>query len=238
MSDSTFLGLPFLEAAQAQKHVTVNEALKRLDAMVQLCVLSAALATPPMSPAEGDRYIIAAGATDAWDGRDGEVALWCDGAWIHVAPQAGWRAYDAEADAFIWYDGAGWSAEAAGGGVTSSAHGAASEFHVLEADHVLTAGATNDTSFVIPERAIVLGVTGRVLTAITGPASWTVGVAADAGRYGTGIGTGAGSTINGPSGPLTYWSETPLRLAATGGDFTGGAVRLAIHYLTLTGPEA
>jgi hypothetical protein len=34
MSDSVNLGLAYLEAAQAQKHVTVNAALSRLDGLV------------------------------------------------------------------------------------------------------------------------------------------------------------------------------------------------------------
>ena len=32
------LGLPFIKAAQAQKHVSHNAALERLDSIVQLCV--------------------------------------------------------------------------------------------------------------------------------------------------------------------------------------------------------
>jgi len=40
MSDtSTHLGLPYLLEAQAQKPVTLNEALRLLDAMVQLSVV-------------------------------------------------------------------------------------------------------------------------------------------------------------------------------------------------------
>ena len=65
-------GLPYLAAAQAQKHVTHNEALRRLDAVVQLAVLDATLAAPPASPDEGDRYIVAASATGAWAGQDGD----------------------------------------------------------------------------------------------------------------------------------------------------------------------
>jgi hypothetical protein len=240
MSDSIFLGLPFLEAAQAQKHVTVNEALRRLDAALHLAVIRADLATPPETPDDGARYIIAGEATGDWAGHESEIAAWVDGVWLFLVPLMGWRAYDANAEAFVWFDGEDWSAEPTGTGAAllASPYGAATAFHVLEGDHTLSAGATNDTSFVIPERAIVLGVTGRVLTAITGPTSWTLGVAADTGRYGTGIGVGEGSTLNGPSGPVTYWSDTPLRLAATGSDFTGGEVRLAIHYMALTGPEA
>ena len=48
MSDTTtHLGLPYLLAAQAQKHVTHNEALRLLDAMVQLSVLDRTRTTPP-----------------------------------------------------------------------------------------------------------------------------------------------------------------------------------------------
>jgi hypothetical protein len=235
MSDSTFLALPFLEAAQAQKHVTVNEALRRLDAAVQLAVESCILAEPPAAPDEGARYIIAAGGSGDWAGHDGEVAVWSDGAWDFFTPREGWRAWDKGGAGFVYWTGTDWATEP-GDGLAASAHGAATVFHVLEADHEITAGTMNDTVLAIPERAIVLGVTGIVLGDITGPTSWTLGVAADAGRYGTGIGTDAGSTVIGPSGPVTYWSETALRLAATGDDFSGGAVRFAVHYLTLTGP--
>ncbi len=71
---STHLLLPYLLAAQAQKHVTVNEALRLLDGLVQLAVLDRHLTTPPASPADGDRYIVASGATGAWAGWDLNVA--------------------------------------------------------------------------------------------------------------------------------------------------------------------
>ena len=51
MSDtSTHLLLPYLLAAQAQKHITVNEALRLLDGLVQLAVLDRHLTVPPASP--------------------------------------------------------------------------------------------------------------------------------------------------------------------------------------------
>ena len=53
---STHLLLPYLLASQAQKHVTVNEALRLLDGLV---VLDRHLTAPPASPADGDRYIVA-----------------------------------------------------------------------------------------------------------------------------------------------------------------------------------
>ncbi|KAB2857294.1 MAG: DUF2793 domain-containing protein, partial [Bauldia sp.] len=91
---SIHLGLPYLAPAQAQKHVTHNEALRRLDAVLQLAVVDSTVTAPPGSPAEGDRYIVPAGATGAWAGEDGAVAAFADGAWELVPPEAGWIAYD------------------------------------------------------------------------------------------------------------------------------------------------
>ncbi len=64
------LGLPYLAAGQAQKHVTLNEALARLDGLVQTTVESRGLAAQPADPADGALYILPADATgEAWAGR-------------------------------------------------------------------------------------------------------------------------------------------------------------------------
>ena len=61
------LSLPFVAAGQAQKHITVNEALGRLDGLVQLAVQSRTIAAQPASPADGAMHILPTGATgDAW----------------------------------------------------------------------------------------------------------------------------------------------------------------------------
>ena len=59
---SANLALPYLEADQAQKNVTVNEALQALDALVHLTVADRYLAAPPGSPVEGVCHIVALGA--------------------------------------------------------------------------------------------------------------------------------------------------------------------------------
>ena len=56
------LQLPHILAAQAQKHVTHNEALRLLDGLVQISVLDRGLTSPPGCPADGDRYIVGSGA--------------------------------------------------------------------------------------------------------------------------------------------------------------------------------
>ena len=63
MTNTSRLGLPVIDAAQAQKHVTDNEALILLDALTQLAVENRTLTTPPGTPADGACYIPAVGAT-------------------------------------------------------------------------------------------------------------------------------------------------------------------------------
>lgn len=94
MSDTTnHLGLPYLQAHQAQKHVTLNESLGRLDALVHLVVKSKDRATPPPAPQAGNCYIIAEGATDEFTGQDGRIAAFIDGEWIYFTPRTGWTAF-------------------------------------------------------------------------------------------------------------------------------------------------
>ncbi|WOF73374.1 DUF2793 domain-containing protein [Parvibaculaceae bacterium PLY_AMNH_Bact1] len=237
MSDTTHLALSFVQAAQAQKHVTVNEALSRLDALVHLSVESATETAPPGSPAEGARWIVADGASDGWGGEDGKVAAYIDGAWMFLTPKAGWQAWVAATRTMLIYDGGAWVGGPAGTVAALTGNGAATCIETLETNHTIVAGTTNDTALIIPDRAIVLGVTGRVLTDITGPASWTLGVGVDPARYGNTIGLLAGSTVNGVSGtPTAYYGATPVSVTGTGGDFTGGSLRLALHYLALDVP--
>ncbi len=239
MSDSTNLRLPFVEAAQAQKHVTVNDALTRLDALIHIAVEDATLSAPPVSPAEGERWIVGASATGDWAGEDGRIAAWIDGAWVFFVPKTGWQAWVGATRNILLHDGTDWVDGPASTTVALTPHNAATRIETVELDHVVTAGTSNDTALTIPDRAIVFGVTGRVLSEVSGPASWTLGIGADPQRYGNSIGVAAGSTVNGVSGtPTAYYSATPVRLTATGADFTGGTIRLALHYLILAGSDA
>jgi hypothetical protein len=113
MSDtSPALGLPFIMASQAQKHVTHNEALRVLDAIVQLAVDSLPLATPPVDAETGQRFIVAAGADQDWAGRDGDIAVREENAWFFVTPQPGWRADIVPSGQILRYADGAWTVEA------------------------------------------------------------------------------------------------------------------------------
>lgn len=108
MSDTTArLDLPFILPAQAQKHVTHNEALQRLDALVQLTVITSA-ASPPDAPAEGEIHWVNAPATDLWSGHAGNLALFQDGRWVFITPRQGWTAIFRDDARLKFFDGADW----------------------------------------------------------------------------------------------------------------------------------
>lgn len=109
MSDrSDRLDLPYLLPAQAQKHVTLNEALALLDAVVQLSVAAIGTAAPPADPAPGESHVVGAGATGAWAGQDGRIAAWDGTGWAFLAPRPGWRAWDAAAQELRIWSGTAW----------------------------------------------------------------------------------------------------------------------------------
>src|SRR5438552_1373845 len=96
-------------AAQAQKHVTHNEALRALDAVVQLMVLDKDLTSPPGSPAEGARYAVGPSPTGAWSGQAQNIAAYQDAAWTFYAPREGWLAWIADEDKLYVWTGSAWA---------------------------------------------------------------------------------------------------------------------------------
>ena len=106
------LTLPYLLPSQAQKHVTHNEALMRLDALVQLVLQDIDVTLPPATPAPGGAYGLSPNPTDAWAGQGGQVAIWQGEGWLFLTPATGWRAWDLAAGALRVWDGSGWSTPA------------------------------------------------------------------------------------------------------------------------------
>jgi hypothetical protein len=101
------LNLPLLQASQAQKHVTHNEALYVLDTVAQLSVLSSSLSSPPEAE-DGDRYLVPAGATGEWSDQETTVAVFVESAWQFFPPKTGWLAFDQSLAEFVYFDGSSW----------------------------------------------------------------------------------------------------------------------------------
>jgi hypothetical protein len=97
------LNIPFLLPSQAQKHVTVNTALSKIDALVQLNAISSETASPPSSPADGDTYLVPALATGDWAGHSESIAIFDEDTWTFIAPSNGWLCYVTETDGLYRY---------------------------------------------------------------------------------------------------------------------------------------
>ena len=102
------LNLPFLQPSQAQKHVTHNEALRQLDLVVQLSVVSTNGTNPPPVPDQGEIHALGSAPTGDWSGHPGELAAWLENAWHFVTPDIGWRAWDQAAQSLMIWDGSTW----------------------------------------------------------------------------------------------------------------------------------
>ena len=93
MTDTARWVLPLLEAGQAQKEMTVNEALATLDLLAQAGVEAVGVNAPPADPAPGQCWIVGTAPTGAWAGRAGALAGWTAGGWRFLAPREGMRAW-------------------------------------------------------------------------------------------------------------------------------------------------
>ena len=105
---SPALDLPYLLPSQAQKHVTHNDALQRLDTLVQLCVEGFDQATPPALPEEGRAYALGPNPIGVWAAQAHSIAVFQNATWAFITPQIGWRAFGRSEGAFRIWTGTTW----------------------------------------------------------------------------------------------------------------------------------
>lgn len=224
------LGLAELLPSQNMKYLTVNQVFNYVDALVNLTVFNRTQTSAPGSPSAGDRYIVASPATGDFAGQENNIAVYIGTQWVFFTPSEGWRASDQGADERIEYDGSSWAAVTGSSLVASTANGASSGFFIIDEELTGLTGATVETTIVIPNPCIVMNVSIYVTGTITGATSFDVGVVGNTSQFGGSIGVSAGSANVGIIGPSGFYSNTPIRLTANGSNFTGGSVRVAIHY--------
>ncbi len=132
----------------------------------------------------------------------------------------------------------------AGGIPANGAYGPNGSFLQLntlegEIETINPGGITYSTTFQIPPRAMVIGVSHRIITGITGCTEFEIGVSGTPNMFATGLGTSAGSNNAGISGPNSFYLATSCLLTSTaGGIFTGGTIRISIQYLTIGAPTS
>lgn len=229
------LGLPYVVAAQAQKHIPINESFARLDGLVQLAVESRSVSVQPANPASGAVWIA------AWPGPPaGTLMRFEAGAWEALTPAEGMLAWVKDERQVVAFDGAAWVPLSATFRSTIAAQTpnlANTRLEVLEQEVTLS-GASTATSIAIPNRAIVLAVSTRTTAAVTGATAYNCGVAGEASKFGGSLGVAKNSSNIGVIGPTAYYADTPVLISAVGGGFVSGKVRVAIHLLRFDAPAA
>lgn len=246
MSDTTIrLLLPYILAAQAQKHVTHNEALRRLDGLINLTVKDRTRTAPPVTPTEGQAHLVAGGASGLWAGWSGDIAVWTDGSWLRLPAQPGWRLWVIDEGVMLVRIGTNWlSLDVAMGLVTRAANvvlaqgatGSNTGLGIIDATVSAMTGSAVTTSLILPANTLILGVTARVSTTIAGATGFALGIAGEPELFGAGSGPDTGTEAVGVIGPRVLTTATPVVVAAEGGSFTSGALQLACHTLTLGAP--
>jgi len=83
------LGLPLLQAGQAQKEVLHNEAITVLEGLAIGLVEEGPRNDPPALPEFGALWIVGPAPTGSWSGQAGAFALWTEGGWRFVPPVEG-----------------------------------------------------------------------------------------------------------------------------------------------------
>ena len=237
MNDTMRLGLPLLQPAQAQKHVTVNEALMRLDGMVNLVLQSVDLSAPPSAPTEGQCWGVPGEAQGEWAGQGGRIAVAANGGWVFLPASAGMRGFILDRGLEAIHDGSRWIA----GALTLGRQGAGLIAGMAENEITVGKGMRIITPVAIPAGVMVIGAVARVVEPLGGTLTgWRLGSGETGAedRFGKGLGTGRGSWAQGLLGsPVTYYQAGHLIMTAENGAFDGGRVRLAVHWLELRLPK-
>ena len=159
MDETARFGLPQLAPGQAQKEWAHNEALLRIDLLLCAALEGAASATPPASPPAGACYLIGAGATGAWAGKDGMVAGFTEGGWRFIAPIDGMRMLDRTSGQLIVRRGGTWES-----GISRAAEYKVAGVTVVREQQAAIADPTGGTTVDGQSRAAVSAILAALRT--------------------------------------------------------------------------
>jgi len=108
--------------------------LRALDALLEGAVIDRAHAAPPVSPANGDRYLVAAAPTGAFAGFANAIAVWTTdnpatpgGLWEFYVPKVGWDVWSIADAAIYVFGGSTWAQAGAAAIAVETARALAAE---------------------------------------------------------------------------------------------------------------
>ncbi len=167
------------------------------------------LDTPPVTPADGDRYRIIATAVGDWAGKEGQIAEWVDGAWVYYVPKSGWMLYDLSDDQVYRYESAAWAAwpdatvVAAAGATMDTDTSLTGNGYFLDEDNMVSDDATKVAS----QQSIKAYVDGKVASSVEYAGSYDASTSA-------------------PDGSATKGNMYTVTVAGDGGGFWTSALEV------------
>ena len=205
------LALPLIQPAQAQKHVTHNEALVLLDALAHLTLAGTGAETPPASAADGEAWALGPLPTGLWQGQGGAVAVRSNGGWVFAAPRAGWRAWDTSEDRALRHNGMDWIEDGAPETVPQLGIGTAPDATnrlAVASDAVLLTHAGTDARLVLnragdADVASLLfqsGWSGRAEMGLASGGGFEIRASPDGASWSTGLRVTGAGTVEAPAG--------------------------------------
>jgi hypothetical protein len=95
--------------------------LQALDQLIMGSVINSTNVVPPVSPNNGDAYLILSTPSGAWTGQLGKIAVWdtqvtnsgtntLSPAWVFYTPQPGWTLWNVATSQYLLYNGSTWGA--------------------------------------------------------------------------------------------------------------------------------
>lgn len=229
---SPILSLPYIQPAQAQKHLTHNTALGVLDVLVQAVAADRDRTIPPAPVSAGAAHLVAPGAQAEWAGQDLAIAVFDGVAWTFTPPRPGWRVHVLAEGFDVVFDGAAWVAARADAndlpqlGVGAPADpanpltvsGDATLLTHAGADHRLkiNKAAAADTASLLFQT----GWSGRAEMGVMGSDDFAIKVSADGAAWTTALSFDAAGLASGAAIQTGPADATPGRLARA--DWTYG----------------
>ncbi len=241
MSKTGRLGLPYILQGQAQKEVTHNQALNRLDVFVNT-VAEDIVDELSTEANDGDIYIV----------RD-KLAQYSSGSWTFYSPSDLMEVMLKSTRVKLIYDGDAWIP--LGSIITDTPEESAKNTDTsaplslitkdtgeyLRVGHfqedIKLLGKVVSTQNMLPDHSLVIAVNIRVLEEITGTPSFAIGVKEDPSRYGDKLRSSKDTTNIGMTyHPITYYYDTPITITPNQMEFTEGVIRVTAQYLKTRGP--
>jgi hypothetical protein len=258
MSTTHRLKLPFIYSGQAQKEITHNEALNLLDVLVGTVACDIGVDKPPAEASTCELYIIGENPTAEFAGHSNEIAQKLESGWRFIAAPK-WLIVTIDLDGSRYtYNGKVWQKLLDSTSLASAPvmlPQSPAQPVLVQNDYLIkqdtgeylqvvhlqeeleVKGPHTETKIKIPHHSVVIAVNIRVIKAIQGASSFSVGTDDEKGRYGSGLSSGQDTTnVDLTNHPTTYWYDKPIRITADNGSFTGGLIKVTLQLLKPHGP--